>query len=98
MKNKFTKMINIILYILLGIILLINLFILYQAKLNNDEIPAIFGYKPFIVMSGSITYSFDSININPGETFTILFAQSGTWSGNQKVAISQETITVYYSN
>lgn len=54
MKKKTVRIINIILYVLLGIILLANLFILYQAKTNEDKVPAIFGYKPFIVMSGSM--------------------------------------------
>ena len=54
MKIKTAKIINGILYTILGIILLSNLFILFQAKTNDDKVPAIFGYKPFIVMSGSM--------------------------------------------
>lgn len=53
-EKKSGKIINGILYTLLGIILIINLFILFQAKTNDDKVPAIFGYKPFIVMSGSM--------------------------------------------
>jgi len=34
--------------------LLINLYIIYQAKTNKDEVPSILGYKPFIVLSGSM--------------------------------------------
>lgn len=54
MKKSVTKVINIILYIILGLVLVANLFILFQAKTNDDKVPAIFGYKPFIVMSGSM--------------------------------------------
>ena len=35
-------------------ILLINLYIIYQAKTNKDEVPNILGYKPFMVLSGSM--------------------------------------------
>lgn len=34
--------------------LIINLYIIYQAKTNKDEVPSILGYKPFIVLSGSM--------------------------------------------
>lgn len=34
--------------------LVINLYIIYQAKTNKDEVPSILGYKPFIVLSGSM--------------------------------------------
>lgn len=54
MKKKTNKIINSILYVLLAIVLVGNLFILIQAKMNDDKVPAIFGYKPFIVMSGSM--------------------------------------------
>lgn len=35
-------------------VLLINLFIMFQAKTNKDEVPSIFGIKPFMVLSGSM--------------------------------------------
>ena len=34
--------------------LLINIYIIYQAKTNPDEVPNIMGYKPFMVLSGSM--------------------------------------------
>ena len=57
MKKKTTTIINTILFTILGIVLLMNLIILFQAKTNDDKVPAIFGYKPFIVMSGSMETS-----------------------------------------
>ncbi len=45
---------TIIISILLVPVLLANLFIIVQSKTNKDEIPSIFGYKPFIVLSGSM--------------------------------------------
>lgn len=35
-------------------VLIINLSIMFQAKTNEDVIPSIFGYKPFMVLSGSM--------------------------------------------
>ncbi len=40
--------------IILVPILLMNIWIMYQANTDKDEIPSIFGYKPFIVLSGSM--------------------------------------------
>lgn len=40
--------------IILVPILLINIWIMVQANTNKDEIPSVFGYKPFIVLSGSM--------------------------------------------
>lgn len=38
-------------------ILLINIYIIVKANTNPDEIPGVFGYKPMIVMSGSMETS-----------------------------------------
>lgn len=35
-------------------ILIMNLSIMFQAKTNEDAVPSIFGYKPFMVLSGSM--------------------------------------------
>lgn len=35
-------------------ILAMNLYIMFQAKTNEDVVPSVFGYKPFIVLSGSM--------------------------------------------
>ncbi len=35
-------------------ILAINLWIIVQFKSNNEKVPSVFGYKPFIVLSGSM--------------------------------------------
>ena len=56
-KKWFQKPSNIALTIaslILIPILLINLYIIYQANTNKDKVPSIFGYKPFIVLSGSM--------------------------------------------
>lgn len=35
-------------------ILVINLWIMFQSKTNSEEVPSVFGYKPFMVLSGSM--------------------------------------------
>ncbi len=35
-------------------ILIVNLYIMIQSGLNRDKVPNVFGYKPFIVLSGSM--------------------------------------------
>lgn len=58
MKEKKTSKIGTILSIIvcsiLAILLLFNLSIIIQAKVNKDKVPSVFGYKPFIVLSGSM--------------------------------------------
>lgn len=39
---------------ILGIILLINMYIIIQSKVRPNSVPSLFGYKPFVVLSGSM--------------------------------------------
>ena len=39
---------------ILGLILLINIYIIAQSKLKPNRVPSVFGYKPFAVLSGSM--------------------------------------------
>ena len=41
-------------YTLLILFVMIFIWIFIQTKINPDEIPSIFGYKPFVVLSGSM--------------------------------------------
>ncbi len=57
MKKWYQKISNwvlIVVCVILVPVLLINLWILFQSKLEPDKIPNVFGYKPFIVLSGSM--------------------------------------------
>lgn len=53
-ENTALKIVRITLITLLSIILLLNLCIMIQTKISPDKVPSIFGYKPFVVMSGSM--------------------------------------------
>lgn len=56
MKRLF-KVLKIGFIVILSLILILNLWIMFQSKLNPDEVPNIFGYKPFVVTSGSMESS-----------------------------------------
>ena len=54
------KVLKSILIVILVLILMINLTVLIKGKIFKNKVPSIFGYKPFIVMSGSMENVFES--------------------------------------
>ena len=58
--KKTVKVLKIGVIVILSIILILNLSIMIQSKIHPDQVPSIFGYKPFVVTSGSME---SSINI-----------------------------------
>lgn len=52
--QSFSNWLVILACIILSIALLMNLFIIVQSKTDKDKVPNVFGYKPFIVLSGSM--------------------------------------------
>ncbi|MDE6285281.1 MAG: signal peptidase I [Bacilli bacterium] len=52
--KKPSNWITILLCLILIPILIMNIYIMYQSKVNEDKVPSVFGYKPFIVLSGSM--------------------------------------------
>lgn len=52
--QSFSNWLLIIGCVILIPILVINLWIMFQSKTNSDKVPSVFGYKPFIVLSGSM--------------------------------------------
>ena len=57
--EKLKKVISIIILIIVIPILFVNIVILLDSFFNPDDVPGFFGYKPFIVLSGSMK---DEIN------------------------------------
>lgn len=55
--KKFSFWITLIMLLILIPILIINLVIIYKANKYPNDIPEVFGYKPLIVMSGSMETS-----------------------------------------
>lgn len=52
--QKVSNWVLITICVILIPILVMNISIMYQANTNKDEVPSVFGYKPFIVLSGSM--------------------------------------------
>ena len=52
--KKLLKIIGTIIIIALVLLLLFDVIIVIKSKTNPDKVPGIFGYKPFIVLSGSM--------------------------------------------
>ena len=53
MKTLF-KLLKITVISILSIILVLNIYIMIQANLSPNKVPSVFGYKPFVVLSGSM--------------------------------------------
>lgn len=53
MKN-IVKILEIIATIFLTVVILVNFTLIIKGDLNKDEVPDILGYKPFIIVSGSM--------------------------------------------
>lgn len=53
-NQKITNCLITIAFIIFVPILAVNLHILYQSQVNKKEVPNVLGYKPFIVLSGSM--------------------------------------------
>ncbi|MCX4249227.1 MAG: signal peptidase I [Bacilli bacterium] len=52
--QKISNWLTIIAVVILVPVLLINLSIMFQANTDKDKVPSVFGFKPFIVLSGSM--------------------------------------------
>lgn len=52
--QKISNWLTIIAVIVLAFVLLINVSIIFQANTDKEKVPSVFGYKPFIVLSGSM--------------------------------------------
>ena len=58
--GKLKKVVSIIILIILIPILFVNGVILVNSFIHPDEIPSFFGWKPFIVLSGSMETEIDA--------------------------------------
>ena len=52
--NKFVKVVTIIVLVILIPIIFVNGVIILDSVIHPDEVPSFFGWKPFIVLSGSM--------------------------------------------
>lgn len=73
-------------------ILAINLWIMVQSKSNNEKVPSVFGYKPFIVLSGSM-----ESDIRKGDLIITKETDPNSLKVNDIIAFrdAEETITTH---
>ena len=83
MKNKriVPLIIKVVLVVLLSIVLVFNVCIMIQAKTKPNSVPSIFGYKPFVVLSGSM-----ESEINVGDLVFVKEVNSSELNVNDVIA------------
>lgn len=77
---------------LLFIILIFNIYIMIQAKSKPNKVPSVFGYKPFIVLSGSM-----EPNIKKGDLIFVKKTDASKLKVSDVVAFrnSDNTVTTH---
>ena len=91
-KSIFLSCLKIFFISLLSIILLFNIYIMIQAKSSPNKVPSIFGYKPFVVMSGSM-----EPKINKGDLIFVKKVDTNTLTVGDVIAFrnSDNTVTTH---
>lgn len=89
MKEKSNKIFTILACIILIPIILINLSIIIQANTDENKVPSVFGYKPFIVLSGSMESS-----ILKGDLVIVKITDPSSLEVNDIIAFRDEQDTV----
>lgn len=88
MKKK-SLVLSIIFLVLIVPILIVNLTIIIKGKINSNEIPDFLGYKPFIVLSGSMESS-----INVGDLVIVKEIEASQIKKNDIIAFKNEDIVI----
>ena len=91
-KGSVLKIIKGIFIGLLLIILMINIYVIIQAKSKPNSVPSVFGYKPFIVLSGSM-----ETEIYAGDLVIVKEVDSSTLEVNDIIAFrdSENLVTTH---
>ena len=76
-----SKVLKISVIVILSLILVLNLNVLIQSKLYPDKVPSLFGYKPFVVTTGSM-----ESNINKGDLIFVKVVDPSTLKVDDIVA------------
>lgn len=90
--QKVSNWILIIVCMVLVPVLIMNISIMIQANTNKDEVPSVFGYKPFIVLSGSM-----ETEIKKGDLIIVEVTDPATLKVDDVIAFrdAQETVTTH---
>lgn len=88
-KGIISKIFKILFFTIAIIILLIAGTIMYKENTNPDKVPDVFGYKPMIVLSGSMETS-----IHTGDLVFVKMVDTTTLKENDVIAFRNESDTV----
>lgn len=83
------KVIKIIVFVILAIVLFVNGVILVDSFIHPDEVPSFFGWKPFIVLSGSM-----ETEICAGDVAVVKEVDTSTLKENDVIAFKQDNIVI----
>ncbi len=86
---KLKKILSIIVLILLLPVLIVNSVILINSIKNPDEIPSFFGWKPFIVLSGSM-----ETEIFPGDLVIVKEVDTKNLKKDDIIAFKEDDIVI----
>lgn len=87
--KKLKKIISIIVLIIILPILFVNVVILIDSAIHPDEVPGFFGYKPFIVLTGSMKNE-----INAGDLVLTKEVDSETLKVGDIISFKEDEIVV----
>ena len=87
--QKFSNWLFILVLLILIPILAANIYIMIQANSNKDKVPDVFGYKPFIVLSGSM-----ETKIHVGDLIITKLVDPKTLKEKDVIAFRDEENTV----
>ncbi len=76
-----SKVLKISVIVILSLILVLNLNVMIQSKLYPNKVPSLFGYKPFVVTTGSM-----ESNINKGDLIFVKVVDPSTLKVDDIVA------------
>lgn len=96
MKERWYKkpgnIVTLVLSIILIPIILLNLSIIIQSNTSKDKVPSVFGYKPFMVLSGSM-----ESKIRKGDLIVVKMVEPSTLKQDDVIAFrdQQNTVTTH---
>lgn len=95
------KVLKSLIITLLVLVLLVNISIIIQTKIKPDAVPSIFGYKPFIVLSGSMEteiYVGDLVIVKDVDTSTLKVGDIIAFRGSDDIVTTHRIVGIETEN
>lgn len=95
------KVLKTLIITLLVLVLLVNISIIIQTKIKPDAVPSIFGYKPFIVLSGSMEteiYVGDLVIVKDVDTSTLKVGDIIAFRGSDDIVTTHRIVGIETEN